>query len=44
MLHKRGIVLSDEQRARITGCTDLDQLERWAGRVLEVSTAEELFA
>ncbi|WP_460308794.1 hypothetical protein [Actinocorallia aurea] len=43
-LQGRGIAVSDAARARITGCTDAEQLEAWILRVPAVTTVEELFA
>lgn len=44
VLAARGIAVSDDARARITACTDLDQLERWLDRAVSVDSADELFA
>lgn len=43
VLERRGVGLSESQRAEIDGCRDLDQLERWLDRALVVATGEELF-
>ncbi|MPY82301.1 MAG: hypothetical protein GEV00_03080 [Actinophytocola sp.] len=43
VLAARGIAVSDDARARITSCTDLDQLERWLDRAVSVDSADELF-
>jgi hypothetical protein len=43
VLETRGLVLSAEDRARITACTDLDQLDAWVRRVGSVTTVSELF-
>jgi predicted transposase YdaD len=44
VLEARGLRVSDEQRARIAGCTDLDELERWVRKAVTVKTAGALFA
>lgn len=44
VLAARGIAVSDDARARITACADLDQLERWLDRAVSVDSADELFA
>lgn len=43
MLEARGIAISDDVRARVGGCSDLDQIERWIQRALTVECAEDLF-
>ncbi|MEU5163322.1 hypothetical protein AB0G74_27445 [Streptomyces sp. NPDC020875] len=43
VLEKRDIPTTDDHRARIADCTDLDVLDRWWDRVLTVDSAEELF-
>ncbi|MEO3786611.1 hypothetical protein ABGB12_25070 [Actinocorallia sp. B10E7] len=43
ILEKRGIALTEEARARITGCTDTAQLETWARRALEITALDQLF-
>jgi hypothetical protein len=43
ILDTRGIAVSDDARARITGCTDLDQLKVWVRRAVTVSTVDDLF-
>ncbi|GAB3962811.1 hypothetical protein GCM10029978_019080 [Actinoallomurus acanthiterrae] len=43
VLSGRGACVSPDIRARITGCTDLAQLEAWLQRAVVVSTAAELF-
>jgi hypothetical protein len=43
VLAARGVCVSPEARARITGCGDLAQLEAWAERAAVVSTTAELF-
>lgn len=42
-LADRGIPLSEEQRERILGCTDLDLLRLWRKRAQVVNRAEQLF-
>jgi hypothetical protein len=44
VLEARGLHVSDEQRERILGCKDLEQLAAWVRRVGVVSSADELFA
>ncbi|MGN2635947.1 hypothetical protein ACTD5D_07080 [Nocardia takedensis] len=43
VLEKRGIPISDDARARITACTDHDQLTDWVLRAVTAETADELF-
>ncbi|NUP46944.1 MAG: hypothetical protein HOW97_06455, partial [Catenulispora sp.] len=40
---RRGILLSGEQRDRVRGCTDIDQLDRWFDRAIDARTAAEIF-
>jgi hypothetical protein len=42
ILDARGLSVSDELRATITSCTDLDQLDRWVRRAVTVTQADEL--
>jgi hypothetical protein len=42
-LDKRGVAISDEQRARVAGCIDLDQLDEWLGRAVTATSASEVF-
>lgn len=44
ILSVRGIALSDQDRERIVGSSDLDQLETWAERALSATTSADLFA
>ncbi|MEV6506646.1 hypothetical protein [Streptomyces sp. NPDC051642] len=44
LLEKRGILVSEDTRERITSCTDLDTLTLWFDRALTVTASEELFA
>lgn len=43
-LEARGISVPDEARERITGCTDLDLLNRWLDRTPHVQCVHDLFA
>ncbi|MER7106442.1 hypothetical protein [Streptomyces sp. NPDC000229] len=43
LLQRRAIPVSDEVRARITGCGDLELLERWLLRTLTATTADDIF-
>lgn len=43
VLDGRGVEVSDEQRERITSCTDTAQLEEWLRRAGTVGVAEQLF-
>jgi hypothetical protein len=43
ILEARSIPVPDEVRARVEACTDLDQLEVWARRALQVTDAADLF-
>lgn len=42
-LDARGIVVPEDERTRITACTDLDQLDVWVRRAATVTTSRELF-
>ncbi|MFF8100964.1 hypothetical protein ACF07S_14515 [Streptomyces sp. NPDC016640] len=44
VLKVRGLTVSDDDRERITTCTDLDTLTAWFDRSLTTTTAEDLFA
>lgn len=44
VLAARAVTVPDEARARIAGCTDLDQLDTWLTRAVSISTIDELFA
>lgn len=44
VLDARGIDVPDDARARITGCSDLDQLDVWVRRAVTAATVDELFA
>lgn len=43
VLEVRGLNVSDESRARISACTDLDRLNDWLDRAGTVEHAEDLF-
>ena len=43
LLEKRGVLVSEGVRERVTSCTDLDTLTLWFDRALTVTVAEELF-
>jgi hypothetical protein len=43
VLEARGLDITDAQRDRITGCTDLDQLRTWVRRAATLTAASELF-
>ncbi|MFE4608518.1 hypothetical protein ACFRK5_09165 [Streptomyces niveus] len=43
VLEVRGIPVSDETLKRITGCDDVDLLERWMDRAITASSVEEIF-
>ena len=40
---RRGLVLTDEQEARIRACNDRATLDRWFDNVFDAKTADELF-
>jgi predicted transposase YdaD len=44
VLEARGLAVSAAQRARIEGCTDADQLERWVRRAVTAKTTASLLA
>ncbi|GAA2423759.1 hypothetical protein GCM10010191_39880 [Actinomadura vinacea] len=44
ILDQRRVGLTEEQRRRIRGCTDPEEADAWGKRVLDVSSADELFA
>jgi hypothetical protein len=44
VLERRGVTVPAAVRERVTNCTDLDTLNRWLDRALEVAEAEDLFA
>jgi hypothetical protein len=43
VLEARGLVPSEQERATITGCTDLAQLQAWITKAVTVSSVGELF-
>ncbi|WP_152990452.1 hypothetical protein [Sphaerimonospora mesophila] len=43
ILEVRGIPVSDAERARITACSDLKQLDEWARRAVTVTSTGDLF-
>ncbi len=43
VLAERGIDIPEEARQRITGCGDLEILDRWHRRAVTAPTAEEIF-
>jgi hypothetical protein len=44
VLAARGVDVPDEVRARITGCTDLDQLEAWLRRAVTAHSIHDVIA
>jgi hypothetical protein len=42
-LSARGVEVSEEARARIAGCEDLDQLEVWVRRAATAGSIDDLF-
>ena len=43
ILSERGIEVTDDVRARITDCADLETLRAWLKRSVTAATAEDLF-
>lgn len=43
LLRVEGLTLTPERQARIEGCTDTDQLETWADRLLTATTIADVF-
>ena len=43
LLEKRGVLVSEGVRERVTSCADLDTLTLWFDRALTVTVAEDLF-
>ncbi|MFI0404271.1 hypothetical protein [Actinomadura sp. 3N508] len=41
VLEARGVAVSDDVRARVKGCTDIEQLERWVKLAAVIDPAEE---
>jgi hypothetical protein len=44
LLDRRGLALTDEQRAAVTACTDTAQLDTWFDRAITAVNAAEVFA
>ncbi|MFC5061034.1 hypothetical protein [Actinomycetospora atypica] len=44
ILDRRGLEITDQARTRITGCSDLSQLETWSDRALTATTLEDVFS
>lgn len=42
LIARAGIALSDDDRDRVTACTDLAQLDRWVDNVLGAKTAADV--
>ena len=43
VLARRNIAVSDEQRERISACTELETLDRWLDRAVTAASTDELF-
>ncbi|MFE1014190.1 hypothetical protein ACFW4M_23225 [Streptomyces sp. NPDC058794] len=43
LLERRGVVVSEGERARIVGCRDVDVLGVWFSRAITASSAAEVF-
>ena len=43
MLEARGLDVTDADRERITGCTDLRQLKKWLRRAVTAEKTSDLF-
>jgi hypothetical protein len=43
VLDARGLVVSDDQKARIMACADLETLGRWIRKAVTVTATEQLF-
>jgi hypothetical protein len=43
VLSARGVEVPDDARERITGCTDVDQLDTWLGRAATATSVHDLF-
>jgi hypothetical protein len=43
-LEARGLAPTEQQRQRILGCTDLEQLNIWVRKAVTLVDVEELFA
>jgi hypothetical protein len=44
VLAARGLDVSDHARARISGCSDFDQLDTWVRRAATAESIDDLFA
>ncbi len=44
VLRVRGLAVSEEQRRRALGCTDLEVIGRWLDRAEPVASADDVFA
>ena len=44
MLEARGITVSEQARAQITGCADPVLLDTWVRRAVTAATVDDLFA
>jgi hypothetical protein len=44
VLDVRGIGVSEDLRARVVGCTDIDQLRVWLRRAVTAGSIDEVFA
>jgi hypothetical protein len=43
ILDKRGLALTDEQRAQVLECADLEVLDRWFDAALDATSVGEVF-
>ena len=43
MLHKRRLVLTDEQREKVLSCTDLETLDRWFDAAFDATSVADVF-
>jgi hypothetical protein len=43
VLAARGLRVDEQARARITSCTELEQLHRWLRKSVSVRSVDELF-
>ncbi|MGY1998940.1 hypothetical protein [Streptomyces rochei] len=43
LLERRGVEVSEEERARIAGCTDMGVLDAWFVRAITASSVAEVF-
>lgn len=44
LLRLRGFVVPEGLQRDISGCTDIDRLDRWAGRLLTANSLADVFA